>query len=172
MFENAEIIGPEGKYKTIEEALTNCAEKTALLLSPGVYESHEPLSIPRALTLQAENPGDVTIKAPAIIFDLAPQVFIVVTNINFDGNVTISGGSTVSFEHCTFTAHDKDAIVTVTDSSPNFRYCTFRDFPGVGVSYNGSRGGIITDCTFDGVKGEAIVKNQAARPFNEHNTIK
>ena len=173
MFENSQIVGPEGAYKTLEEALAKCTEKTALLMTPGEHACTGPIAITPAVTaLQAENPGEVTIKAPTISFDLMPSAFLVVTNINFDGNVVISGGSTVSFEHCSFTAHDGDAIVTVTDSSPNFRFCTFREFTGNGVSYNGSRGGIITDCTFENVKGESIVKTGQARPLTEHNTVK
>lgn len=169
---NVKKIGPNGDYTDFLTALSEAQDSTTLLLSPGTYSFNDTVLINKAVAIQVESGEPVIFKAPLFKVEADPSLFILFTSINFEGHVEVSGGSTVSFEACYFTCPEgTESIVSVDNSSPNFRLCHFHDFNGVGVSYSGDKGGIITDCVFEKITGEAIKKG-TARPYNEHNVVK
>ncbi|OHT16796.1 hypothetical protein TRFO_12855 [Tritrichomonas foetus] len=173
MLEEPKKIGEGGDYETLEDALRNQQPGVSLSLPPGEQVFDEPVIINKSFALLSGSQEPAVIKAPLIKFDMEPSVFCVCTNVKFIGKIEIVNGSTVTFEDCHFYCEEEcPAIVTVTDSSPTFRICHFHDFAGVGVNYFGTKGGIITDCTFENISGEMIMKNDNAKPFSDHNTKK
>lgn len=177
MFEKQNTVGEGCDYATIEEALEKAPAGTHLLLKPGEYVFDHDIVFKTSFALQSDDDEKLaTIIAPNIIFDMTPNIFTVISRVSFDGHVVLKSGATVSFECCNFTSKqtEENAICTVTASSPTFRFCTFSNFPKHAIEYCESRGGILTDCMFDGIKaeGDPIKINPPARPMHEHNKAK
>ena len=177
MFEKQKTVGEGCDFATIPEALEKAEAGTHLLIKPGEYKYTENIVISKAIALQTDDDEKLaTISAPEIIMDMDPSVFCVFSRVAFDGHLILKSGTTASFEACNFTSSNTDlnSIVTVTASSPTFRFCTFSNFPKHAIEYCESRGGICTDCTFVNIKaeGDPIKINPPAKPFHEHNHTK
>ena len=174
MFEIQKKVGDDGDFQTLDEALKS--EETGVTLLISSEKEHvftDKLVINKSFALQSFDDNLATIKAPQIVFEMLPNVFCSCTKLKFIGQVEVIGGSTTSFELCHFYCNDEaSSIVNVRDSSPTFRMCYFHDFNGAGVSYYGTRGGMIFDCVFENVSGEMIQCNDKARPMSEHNSKK
>jgi hypothetical protein len=166
-------VGPDGDFPTLSEALPRHESGWAIVLKPGEHLFSDPIVFTASMFLQSAEGEPAVLTGPLITFDMPPNVFVVVTNISFRCRIEIRGGSTVSFEACRLTYPGQaPAIVAVFDSSPTFRLCHFCDFAGVGVDYFGSKGGILTDCIFENVAEDPTRRNNRARPFIDHNTVK
>ena len=173
MFSVVKSCGPDGDYQDLVIALKELPDGEALVLKKGgVYSFTEPLTFRRTIVLQPETEESITITAPLIKFDAPPKIFMVMNLINFVGKVEVTGGSTVTFDRCSFTCpSESNAIITVTDSSPNIRMCHFHDFPGYGLEYLNSKGGILTDCVFEKIGKDSFVKIGAAKPYHSNNKV-
>ena len=173
MFEKQKTIGEGCDYATLEEAFEKAPAGTHLLIKPGEYHFDHELVFNKSFALQTDDDEKLaTLIAPSIKFNMEPSCFAVFSRVNFDGYCQFLNGCTASFEVCDFTSKktDKNAIITVNNSAPTFRFCKFHDFPKYGIDYVEGRGGICTDCEFVniGCEGDPIKITPPSRPFHEH----
>ena len=174
MFSVFKSCGPNGDYSDLLTAIKELPDGEGLVLKKGgTYSLTEPLILQRSIVIQPESEESITITAPIIKVDAPSNVLIVINLIHFIGKVEITGGTTVTFDRCSFTCPDEaNAIIKVVDSSPNIRMCKFHDFPGFGLEYHNSKGGILTDCVFEKIGKEPISKIGEAKPYHSNNTVK
>lgn len=174
MFEKFKTCGPDGDYHDLITALRDIPENYGLALKKGIeYTYTEPIIINRSVAIQPAIEEPIKIIAPSFQFSAPSNAMVVANLIDFVGKVEITNGSTCSFDRCSFTCPEPgNAIMTVTDSTPNIRMCRFYDFPGYGVEYLNSKGGIITDCVFEKIGKDPINKVGEAKPYHQYNTVK